>query len=385
MARSLAVRHSDKKHPDSRRKISQMASEQDVLDALTKVKEPDLDEDIVSLNLVKDLQVNENRVAFTLSRLAPAVPGESALEAICRDAISGISGVSEVEVKTELNVSAAARTDNQEMLPGVKNSIAIASGKGGVGKSTVAINMAVTLSRMGAKVGLLDADIYGPSIPMMAGIEGTVEFENVDGKFLPVEAHGLKIMSIGFLLKEDQPVIWRGPMAHQALRQFIGDWDWGELDYLILDLPPGTGDIQLTLVQSIPLSGSVIVCTPQDLALLDAKKGLRMFQQVHTPILGIVENMSWYVCPHCGERTEIFSHGGAKTAAEALQVSFLGEIPMELEVRVGGDEGRPYMTGENDETAVGQSYFELSNNLVTEIKKNNHQTSGRGPTISIKR
>ena len=354
-----------------------------VMAGLRTVEDPELHKDLVTLNMARDIEIDGGKVSLTVVLTTPACPLKDEIDRRVRAGLEHLDWVESIEINMTAEVRQSGGNGDLTAIPGVKNLVAVASGKGGVGKSTTAVNLAIALSSQGADVGILDADVYGPNIPMMLGAKGNPSTRG--GKISPVEAYGLKVMSLGFMLEEGAPVIWRGPMAHQALRQFIGDWDWGELDYLILDLPPGTGDIQLTLVQSIPLSGSVIVCTPQDLALLDAKKGLRMFQQVNTPILGIVENMSWYVCPHCGERTEIFSHGGAKTAAEALQVSFLGEIPMELEVRVGGDEGRPYMTGENDETTVGQSYFELSNNLVTEIKKNNHQTSGRGPTISIKR
>ncbi|MBI2192864.1 MAG: Mrp/NBP35 family ATP-binding protein [Planctomycetes bacterium] len=362
-----------------------MLDEKAVLAALGKVMESDLGRDVVALQMVKDLQVRDSKVSFTLESKSPRFPGDQAIEAACRKAVASLPEVEEVEIRGTFEVTSAPRRDNRELIPEVKNSIAVASGKGGVGKSTVAINLAVTLARMGARVGLLDADIYGPSIPMMAGISGVQSFESEGGKIAPVRACGIKVMSMGFILQEDQPVIWRGPMVHQALRQFLGDVHWGELDYLVLDLPPGTGDIQLTLVQSIPLTGSVITCTPQDVALLDAKKGLRMFQQVNTQILGIVENMSWYECPHCGQRTDLFSHGGAKAAAAALQVPFLGAIPIDVEVRVSSDSGKPYMAGEHDDTPVGKAYLEVARNLTLQIKVQNHRSSQSKVSISIKR
>jgi ATP-binding protein involved in chromosome partitioning len=357
-----------------------------VLGALKKVQDPDIGKDIVSLDMVHDIKVDGGKVSLTIESLAPLYPKEVELANTCRATLLDLPGVEEVDLQTRFRVTTAPRTDNKEILPEVKNTVAIASGKGGVGKSTVAVNVAVHLARMGAKVGLLDADIYGPSIPKMTGVEGKMQLEDSgSGKPAPPEAHGIKIVSIGFFVDEDQPVIWRGPMAHQALRQFLTDFEWGELDYLILDLPPGTGDIQLTLVQSIPLTGALIVCTPQDVALLDATKGLKMFQQVQANIFGIVENMSWYVCPHCGERADIFSHGGAKAASDSLNVGFLGEIPIDIEVRIGGDAGTPYMAGEKDDTEVGKAYIDLCQNLVSVVKKNNDAASGTGFTINIKR
>ena len=357
-----------------------------VLTALAEIEDPDLGRDIVSLDLVKDVTVRNGNVALALELQSPSFPGRGGIEARCREVLSGLPDVEQVDIAATLRVTTSPRTDDLEMIPGVKNTIAVASGKGGVGKSAVALNMAVLLARMGAKVGLLDADIYGPSIPKMAGAEGLRELlDSGAGKPAPPEAHGVKIVSIGFFVQDDEPVIWRGPMAHQALRQFLGDFDWGELDYLILDLPPGTGDVQLTLVQSIPLTGAAIICTPQDVALLDATKGLRMFQKVNANILGIVENMSWHICPHCGERTEIFSHGGAREASEKLGVPFLGAIPLDLGVRVSCDSGEPYMLGGNDETEVGRAYTEVASELVAEVKKHNDRANQTRTTISIKR
>lgn len=258
--------------------------------------------------------------------------------------------------------------EQQALLPGVKNTIAVASGKGGVGKSTVAINLAVSLAREGYAVGLIDADVYGPSAPLMLGInEKPVVDKN---KLLPLEAHGIKVMSIGFLVDEEQAMIWRGPMASGAVRQFMSDVEWGELDYIIFDLPPGTGDIQLTLVQSIPLTGAVIVTTPQDIALADARKGLKMFERVNVPVYGIIENMSYYICPSCGHREEIFSYGGGKRSAEKLGTKFLGEIPLYTKIREGGDTGQPIVVSEPDSEHT-KKIFEIARTMNEEVKKYN--------------
>src|SRR5512139_80538 len=225
-------------------------------------------------------------------------------------------------------------------VPGVRNVLAVASGKGGVGKSTVSANLAVALARNGARVGLLDADIYGPSVPTLLGLKGR-KLSGEDGQILPAEAHGLKVVSIGFLLEEDSPVIWRGPMLMKALSQFLHGTKWGELDYLVIDLPPGTGDVQISLVQMTPVAGAVVVTTPQDLALIDVLKAVRMFEKVGVPILGVVENMSWFLCPHCAGRSEIFGHGGARKACEATGLPFLGEVPLQMELREASDAGEP--------------------------------------------
>jgi ATP-binding protein involved in chromosome partitioning len=266
------------------------------------------------------------------------------------------------------------------LLPGVKNTIAVASGKGGVGKSTVAVNLAVGLAHEGHSVGLIDADVYGPSAPLMLGISEKPAVQNQ--KLLPLEAHGIKVMSIGFLVDEDQAMIWRGPMASGAVRQFMSDVEWGELDYIIFDLPPGTGDIQLTLVQSIPLTGAVIVTTPQDIALADARKGIKMFEKVNVPVFGIVENMSYYICTNCGHREEIFSYGGGKRSAESLGTDFLGEIPLYTKIREGGDTGKPIVVLEPDSEHT-KNIIEIVRNLHGNVMKYNdsHPRSSGGDII----
>jgi ATP-binding protein involved in chromosome partitioning len=236
-------------------------------------------------------------------------------------------------------------------VPGVRNVLVVASGKGGVGKSTISANLAVALARTGARVGLLDADIYGPSVPTLLGLKGR-KLSGEDGQILPAEAHGLKVVSIGFLLEEDSPVVWRGPMLMKALSQFLHGTKWGELDYLVIDLPPGTGDVQISLVQMTPVAGAVVVTTPQDLALIDVKKAVRMFEKVGVPILGVVENMSWFVCPHCAGRSEIFGHGGAKAACGEMGLRFLGEVPLQAELREASDAGEPLVAKSPDAPAA---------------------------------
>jgi len=316
-----------------------------VLEALRNVKDPDLHRDIVALNFVKDIVITDASVNFTIELTTPSCPVRDELKNQAEQAIrSSIDGVRNVSIALTSNVRSNPPQRAAELLPGVRTTIAVASGKGGVGKSTVAVNLAVSLALDGARVGLLDADIYGPSIPLMMGIDGRPQLDKQ--KLVPLEAHGVKVMSIGFLVDPMQAVIWRGPMVSGAVKQFMSDVHWGELDYLIFDLPPGTGDIHLTLVQTIPLTGAVVVTTPQDIALADARKAFAMFEKVHVPVLGIVENMSYYICRHCGQREDIFATGGGKKAAEELHVPFLGEIPIYTPIRVGGDNGKPIVVME---------------------------------------
>ncbi len=319
-------------------------SEASVLEALRAVRDPDLHRDIVDLQFVKNIVIRGNDVAFAIELTTPACPVRDEMKAQAEQAIRGaIEGVGTIDISMTSNVraSAGARTN---LLPGVKNTIAVASGKGGVGKSTVAVNLAVSLAQDGAAVGLIDADIYGPSIPLMMGINERPKLR--DQKLVPLTAHGVSVMSIGFLVDPMQAVIWRGPMVSGALRQFMTDVAWGELDYLIFDLPPGTGDIHLTLVQAIPLSGAVVVTTPQDISLADARKAFAMFGKVKVPVLGLIENMSYYVCTACGHREDIFSTGGGRKAAEELKIPFLGEIPISTPIRIGGDLGQPLVVSD---------------------------------------
>ncbi|RIK62819.1 MAG: hypothetical protein DCC65_16870 [Planctomycetota bacterium] len=308
-----------------------------VLSALRGVNDPELHKDLVSLNMVKYVEVADGVVNLGIELTTPACPLKDQIQKDIEKAILPL-GAREVRIEWSAQVRSARGPSGQ--LPGVKNTIAVGAGKGGVGKSTVAVVAALGLAREGAKVGLMDADVYGPSIPKMLGIE--FEKPRVRGeKILPLDAHGLKVMSMGFMIEPERAVIWRGPMVHGVIRQFLEQVDWGELDYLVIDLPPGTGDVPLTLSQSIPLTGAVVVCTPQEVALLDAIKALRMYQQLNVDILGIVENMSYFRAPDTGKEYDLFGRGGAKKAAERVGVPFLGEIPINVAIRASGDAGTP--------------------------------------------
>jgi ATP-binding protein involved in chromosome partitioning len=315
-------------------------TEANILDALRVVRDPDLQRDIVALNFVKDVAITGTGVSFKIELTTPSCPVRDELKASAEQAVRDqIEGVTAVSVEMTSNVRSSQNPQRANPLPGVKNTIAVASGKGGVGKSTVAVNLAVSLALDGAKVGLLDADIYGPSIPLMMGLNERPKLSNQ--KLIPLEAHGVKVMSIGFLVDPMQAVIWRGPMVSGAVKQFMSDVEWGDLDYLVFDLPPGTGDIHLTLVQTIPLSGAVVVTTPQDISLADARKAYKMFEKVNVPVLGIIENMSYHICTNCGHREDIFATGGGEKAAGELGVPFIGAIPIYTPIRVGSDTGKP--------------------------------------------
>ena len=353
---------------------------ENVLDALKLVKDPDLHRDIVSLNFVKNLAIDGKDVAFTLELTTPACPVREQLKTSCEQAIrDNIEGVRQVKVEMASNVRTHENKQREAILPGVRNTIAVASGKGGVGKSTVAVNLAVALAMDSANVGLIDCDVYGPSIPLMMGIDRRPDMKN--GKLIPIENYSVKLMSIGFLVDPMQAVIWRGPMASGAVKQFMSDVDWGELDYLVFDLPPGTGDIQLTLVQTIPLTGAVIVTTPQDISLADARKGLKMFQKVEVPIFGIVENMSYFICSHCGQREEIFDNGGGKRTAEQLGVPYLGEIPIDTKIRIGGDLGKPLVFAE-PESPNSLVIRQIARNLAAQVSIR-HLTESPSEKIEI--
>jgi ATP-binding protein involved in chromosome partitioning len=310
-----------------------------VLDALRQVQEPELGGDLISRNMVKDLAIDGARVAFTIELTTPACPLKDEIESDVRAKLTPI-GVEGIEIAWGATVRRAAPSQPQQLVPGVKNIIAVASGKGGVGKSTVSVNLAVALAQMGASVGLLDADITGPNIPMMLGVDGQPK-ASANNKITPLERHGVKVISIQFFVPEGQPIVWRGPLVGGAIQQFLRDVDWGDLDYLVIDLPPGTSDAQLTLAQAVPISGTVLVTTPQEVALADVGKALAMLTRMSVPVIGVVENMTGFVCSHCGEVTEIFGRGGGERFAAQHGLEYLGGVPLDVTVRQGGDVGVP--------------------------------------------
>lgn len=338
--------------------------------ALQTVMEPDLKKDLVSLGMIENIHIDDrNRVSFSVVLTTPACPMKNHIRQACIDAVrTYVPLADEIEVNMTAKVTSGGcghhHGEDERPLKGVKNIVAVASGKGGVGKSTVAVNLAVSLATTGARVGLVDADLYGPSIPTMFGINDAKP-EVVDKNLVPVEKYGIKLMSIGFLIETDTAVIWRGPMASSAIKQFITEVAWGELDYLIFDLPPGTGDIQLTLVHTIPLTGAVIVTTPQDLALADVSKAVSMFRKVHVPILGLVENMCYYELPD-GTKDYIFGKAGGEKFAKAQGIAFLGSIPIGREVREGGDSGTPFVLGAKESvtaTAMTRAVQEVARQI----------------------
>jgi ATP-binding protein involved in chromosome partitioning len=320
-------------------------SEAQVLAALRPIVDPDFGRSIVDLGFVKNLHVEDGRVAFDIELTTPACPVKAEFERAARERVAALPGVGEVAVTMTSHTrgrAAPATPSPADVLPGVRNVLAVASGKGGVGKSTVAVNLAIALRESGASVGLLDADVYGPSLPLLTGVRGRPSTR--DKRILPHQGYGMKLMSMGFFLTDDSPVIWRGPMVHGLVRQFLTDVEWGELDYLVVDLPPGTGDAALTLTQQAPLSGAVIVTTANDLSLVDARKGLAMFEKVSVPVLGIVENMSYFTPPDLPDRRYyLFGRGGGQRVAEELGVEFLGEVPIDPRVVEGGDIGKPIL------------------------------------------
>ena len=354
---------------------------QALLDALKQVIDPNTGKDFVSTKAIRNLTVTDGDVTFDVELGYPAksqIPGfRKALIA----AAKGVAGVSNVSVNITTRIVAHAVQRGVQLLPRVKNIVAVASGKGGVGKSTTAVNLALALAAEGASVGLLDADIYGPSIPMMLGIDGRPESE--DGQTMePLENYGVQVMSIGFLVAQDEAMIWRGPMATQALEQMLRQTNWKELDYLIVDLPPGTGDIQLTLSQRVPMTGAVIVTTPQDIALLDAKKGIKMFEKVGVPILGIVENMAVHICSNCGQVEHIFGADGGKKMAADYNMSYLGALPLDMQIRLQADSGKPTVVADPDGD-VAAIYKAVARQVAVTIAAKNKDFSNKFPSIKI--
>ena len=333
-----------------------------VLSALSKVEEPDLHKDLVTLNMVHNLEIQDNTVSFTIMLTTPACPFRAKLERDSKEAVMAVEGVKNVIVKMDSDVPNDGRMRGLVKMP-IRNAIAVGSGKGGVGKSTISVNIAVALAQSGARVGLMDADIYGPNVPTMLGIERLPPPQGQ--RLIPAIAYGIKVISMGLLVKPGQPLIWRGPMLNSAIRQFLGDVEWGELDYLIIDLPPGTGDASLSLAQALPLSGAVIVTLPQLVSLEDASRGLNMFKTLEVPILGIIENMSYLDLPD-GTRMDIFGSGGGEQLAQATDTPFLGKVPIDQNVRIGGDSGKPIVVSHPD-SVVAKSLREIAESLAAKV------------------
>jgi ATP-binding protein involved in chromosome partitioning len=374
--------------------MSEPISKERVLEALKRVKGPGLSDDIVSLGLVSEIVIHGSKVYFAIS-VDPARARElEALRQAAEKVVKDLPGVEGVAVTLTADRESGGRPSGGNgagaraapppgspvargasqaarhrtgAIPGVANIVAVASGKGGVGKSTTAVNLALALKGRGLKVGVLDADIYGPSMPRLLGIKGRPQ-QLAGDKLAPMEAFGLKVMSMGFLVDEETPMIWRGPMVMSALSQMLKDVAWGELDVLVVDMPPGTGDAQLTMAQQVPLAGAIIVSTPQDLALIDARKGLNMFRKVDVPVLGLIENMSTFICPHCGGRSDIFAHGGAKSEAERLDVPFLGEVPLIMAIRATSDAGKPVVVSE-PASAAAEAYRDIAARAWAELER----------------
>ncbi len=354
---------------------------QALLQALQTVLDPNTGKDLVTTKALKNLQVQDNDVSFDVELGYPAKSQIPALRKALIAAAKGVAGVENVSVNVSSKITAHAVQRGVQLLPNVKNIIAVASGKGGVGKSTTAVNLALALAAEGASVGILDADIYGPSQPMMMGIEGRPE--SADGQTMePLENYGVQVISIGFLIDRDEAMIWRGPMATQALEQLLRQTNWKDLDYLIIDMPPGTGDIQLTLSQRVPMTGAVIVTTPQDIALLDARKGIKMFEKVGVPILGIVENMAVHVCTNCGHVEHIFGAEGGKNMAAEFGMDYLGALPLNMQIRVQADSGRPSVVADPDGEVAG-IYKAVARKVAITVAAKAKDFSSKFPTIKI--
>ena len=333
-----------------------------ILAALSKVQEPELHQDLVTLNMIRELEIKDDKVSFTVMLTTPACPLRGQIEKESKQAVMSVEGVKSVEIKLDSDVPNDGRMRGLLNMP-IRNAIAVGSGKGGVGKSTVSVNIAVALAQSGARVGLMDADIYGPNVPTMLGVERLPPPQG--NRLMPAQVYGIKMISMGLLVKPGQPLIWRGPMLNSAIRQFLSDVEWGELDYLIVDLPPGTGDASLSLAQALPLSGAVIVTLPQLVSLEDASRGLNMFRTLEVPILGIIENMSYLDLPD-GTRMDLFGSGGGEQLAQSSQANFLGKVPIDQNVRIGGDSGKPILVSHPD-SAVANALREIAQKVAAQV------------------
>lgn len=351
-----------------------MPTEQEILEALRQVEDPDLHRDIVSLGFVAGVDIKDGRVAVRIVLTTPACPVRDQMKYQVEQLVLAMPGVKEVDVIMDAEVRAAGPLGHARPVEGVRNLIAIASNKGGVGKSTVAVNLAVALAKRGARVGLLDADVTGPNVPIMMGFEAGFMAES-DRGLHPVEKYGVRVISLGFVLPRLSPVVWRGPMVGTAVRQLLHDIPWGELDYLLIDLPPGTSDASLSMAQEAPISGVVIVSTPADVAWEDASKAVAMFDKLNVPIFGVIENMSYFLCPHCGERTDIFGHGGGRRAAEELGLEFLGEVPLDVKTREAGDQGVPIVESDPD-SPQAQAFMRVAEQVAARCSTLQFATAG---------
>ena len=335
-----------------------------VLDALKAVTDPDLGRDIVSLGFVKNLTISGGRVAFQIELTTPACPVKDQMREQARSVVSALRGVATVDIEMTASVRSAVPDAGKAPIPGIRNIIAVGAGKGGVGKTTVAVNLAVALARYGGRVGIIDADVYGPNVPIMLGLDARLESDGQ--KIVPAEKHGIQVVSMGFLTDATAPIIWRGPMLHGVVRQFFQDVRWDELDYLVVDMPPGTGDVALSLSQTVPVTGAVVVTTPQTVSLSDSRRAVGMYRKLNVPTLGIVENMSYYVCPGCSQQSDLFGRGGGERVAGELGVPFLGQIPLYAPIRVGGDTGAPIVNAE-PESPAGQAILHIAERAAAQI------------------
>jgi ATP-binding protein involved in chromosome partitioning len=348
-----------------------------VLEALKVVRDPDLQKDIVSLGFVKELKIDAGRVAFTIELTTPACPVKDQMRDQARAAVAQLPGVTAVDVQMSARVREAVGADGtRQLVPGVKNVIAVGAGKGGVGKTTVAVNLAIALAKSGSRVGIIDADIYGPNVPIMLGMKTQL---TTDGqKIVPAEKYGLQVISMGFLTGDDAPIIWRGPMLHGALQQFFREVAWTNLDYLVIDLPPGTGDVVLSLSQTVPVAGAIVVTTPQQVSLADTRRAVAMYKKLNIPTLGIIENMSYFVCGHCAHESDIFGHGGGEKMAEELGIPFLGRLPIYQPIREGSDTGVPLMIAE-PESPAGRAFMAAAERAAAQVSI----ASFNRPTIQL--
>ena len=351
-----------------------MADEREVLEALRQIEDPDLHRDIVSLGFVQNVEVNDGRIALRIVLTTPACPVREQMKSQAEQALLALPGVREVDVTMDAEVRSNQPMGNARPVEGVRNIIAVASNKGGVGKSTLAVNMAVGLAKLGARVGLLDADVTGPNVPIMMGIESGFMAEG-DRGLTTTEKYGVRLVSLGFVLPKLSPVVWRGPMVGGAVRQLLHDIQWGELDYLVIDLPPGTSDASMSMAQEAPISGVVIVSTPADVAWEDAGKAVAMFDKLNVPVFGVVENMSYFICPHCGDRTEIFGHGGGRKAADELGLEFLGEIPLDVKTRLAGDQGVPIVESD-PESPQAEAFMSVAKQVAARCSTLQYATAG---------